>query len=149
MTLLDIIGAGAARRSIAATLDTKALEAAAKAVNDAIDTHGEFAIESIATAAIEAYLSATPSRNDILEEAAAFKAGQAETEARIADLLKDPAAVRVNYLRGGIACQNLINEALEEAARVAEDAVDTTDDGIDAFDASQIIAAAIRALVKP
>lgn len=33
-------------------------------------------------------------------------------KAAVYDLLKDPAAVRVNYLRGTIACQNLIDEAV-------------------------------------
>lgn len=39
-------------------------------------------------------------------------AERAKTEARALDLLKDPAAVRVNYLRGNIACQPLIDEAV-------------------------------------
>ncbi|HEV7319443.1 MAG TPA: hypothetical protein VGO04_12645 [Ensifer sp.] len=44
--------------------------------------------------------------------------------AEVSDLLKDPAAVRINYLRGEIACQSLIDEAragaFREAAAVAE-----------------------------
>jgi hypothetical protein len=39
-----------------------------------------------------------------------------------------------------------LEEAREVCAKVAETVVDTKDDGIDAFDASQIIAAAIRSL---
>lgn len=45
--------------------------------------------------------------------------------ARLDALLRDPAAVRVNYLRGGIACQHLIDEAVgaenERCARLCED----------------------------
>lgn len=43
----------------------------------------------------------------------AYERGKSESEARMAEILKDPAAVRVNYLRGGIACQPLIDEAYE------------------------------------
>jgi len=39
-----------------------------------------------------------------------------------------------------------LEEAREECAKIAETVVDTKDDGIDAFGASQIIAAAIRSL---
>ncbi len=44
--------------------------------------------------------------------------------ADLAALLKDPAAIRINYLRGDIACQPLIDEARKaafiEAAAIAE-----------------------------
>lgn len=49
---------------------------------------------------------------------AAEKRGEEATHAKMATLLKDPAAVRVNYLRGDIACQGLIQEA-EEREREA------------------------------
>lgn len=59
---------------------------------------------------------------DVIAEA--ILAERTATEARIADLLKDPAAVRLNYLRGGIACQSLIDEAVaaerERCAGIAE-----------------------------
>ncbi len=42
---------------------------------------------------------------------------------KISALLKDPAAVRVNYLRGDIACQNLIAEARRKALEEAADII--------------------------
>lgn len=41
------------------------------------------------------------------------------------NVLRDPAAVRINYLRGNIACQTLIDEAVEaqkqKDAKIADD----------------------------
>lgn len=47
-----------------------------------------------------------------LAVADALLAEREATEAKMLALLKDPAAVRINYLRGDIACQALIDEAV-------------------------------------
>lgn len=71
----------------------------------------------------------------------------------VAALLKDPAAVRVNYLRGGIACQALIDEAtiaeMERAAGIADAQEEINSSGVDdwssgACSAAATIAKAIR-----
>lgn len=51
------------------------------------------------------------------------KAIMAERE-HTAELLKDPAAVRINYLRGDIACQHLIAEAVEAERQQSETVAD-------------------------
>lgn len=53
---------------------------------------------------------------------AAEKRGEEVAHAKMATLLKDPAAVRVNYLRGDIACQGLIHEAEEREREATLDA---------------------------
>lgn len=63
--------------------------------------------------------------------ARAIMAERERTEARMLDLLKAPAAVRVNYLRGNIACQPLIDEAVvaerDRCAKIAEGFEQTRD----------------------
>ena len=55
---------------------------------------------------------------------AGIDAAIAAERERTANLLKDPAAVRLNYLRGDIACQTLIDEAIaaerERCKRIVE-----------------------------
>lgn len=58
-------------------------------------------------------------------------------------LLKDPAAVRVNYLRGDIACQSLIDEARDKALEAAAVLIEQRNGSIPE---RQEIAAEIRAL---
>lgn len=44
----------------------------------------------------------------------AYSRGRADEEQFLSTALKDPITVRVNYLRGGIACQPLIDYAVEQ-----------------------------------
>ncbi|MCC6481426.1 MAG: hypothetical protein IT554_03345 [Sphingomonadaceae bacterium] len=50
--------------------------------------------------------------HDVRLIACAILAEREASEKRMGELLKDPAAVRVNFLRGSIACQPLIDEAI-------------------------------------
>lgn len=79
---------------------------------------------------------------------AAEQRGEEKKAAEIEALLKDPVAVRANYLRGGIACQPLIDEAerrgLEKAAEVA--LIRSPDDDSLDWQVRQQVADAIRSL---
>ncbi len=66
--------------------------------------------------------------------------------AGIVGLLKDPAAVRINYLRGDIACQPLIDEARKAAfIEAAETAEDILKNRMRLPHTAEIVSAAIRA----
>lgn len=81
----------------------------------------EDALDKMLCHCVEASGSSEAYRLDSVKEIA--RALMAERE-RMASLLRDPAAVRVNYLRGDIACQALIDEAVmaerERCAKVVE-----------------------------
>lgn len=86
------------------------------------------------------------SQTAIESAAKAILAAEQREQDKMEALLKDPAAVRVNYLRGGIACQPLIDDAVakerEACAQVAETR-SPDDDRLD-FQVRQQVATAIR-----
>lgn len=110
--------------------------------------------------------SGTPLRDAISQALlSAYERGKAERAAEIAALLADPIAVRANYMRGGIACQSLIDEGVErgrkegveDAAKVADrHTIEPDPDEEDPYDewemggrsSARFIATAIRQLLE-
>lgn len=74
--------------------------------------------------AIEIFGKISEGRVDEHAIASALQAERDDTEAKWAEAMKTPLSVRVNYLRGNIACQNLIDEAVdaerERCAKIAD-----------------------------
>ncbi|MEN3145721.1 hypothetical protein ABCW43_00240 [Neorhizobium sp. IRAMC:178] len=89
----------------------------------------EAAIRAVDAAREDLLLAKASDNKDLLRQVAisvvhgALLAERETTEAKMLALLKDPAAVRINYLRGDIACQALIDEAVlaerEACAKIA------------------------------
>lgn len=114
-------------------------------------------------AAEHAFYDSTPNAVGAVEAIAraimaAEKRGEEAAQAKMAALLKDPAAVRVNYLRGDIACQDLIREGEERereaCAKVAMDCrIEPEIDHVGLVDGANRacvkVAAAIRNRGKP
>lgn len=60
-------------------------------------------------------------RGSVIECAArAILAEREASEARMLELLKDPVAVRVNWMRGGINADSIIAEERERCAKIAD-----------------------------
>ena len=105
--------------------------------------------ESVWAEAEAAKDNAGPSDGWTVVIARAILAEREASEKRMADLLKDPVAVRVNFLRGSIACQPLIDEAVaaerEHCAKIAESHAGRIRlGGYNAWHGADNIAAAIR-----